>query len=544
MEDIYQLISDCIFNLSNLFTFDTLLQISTSSRQYSNLIYELAIHDHDNQPIYYTSTNQIKKFHNIDTLTISKYYSYKNLTELTHIKNINFHDEQQIQYVTKLTQLISCNFVRRNSMPIPYFHTNLSRLNVFCDNKINNLNNVILFSHLTRIEIQSTCDGIDAEQFLGFRKLKSLTVPFLCHLQKLSSLTSLHTISIHNDYEQHYDMFAISHPTITNIQIRDYADFEIKNCYKLMYLKLTNWGSCFLGTNILQLQTLILNCKDDDNYDTYIDFDINRCINLEYLEYSIQNLIHLSSSLTKLNSLYLGYGVNISEDDVVANNLTYLNVNHYMNMFDLNKYRNLKKLVIGMCNASHINIDKLVELEHLDREDYIPSEYNYINGINHQKLTYLRLISHGIINLSKSNKLNRLQLYNVDPVDVANMWNNDLKHLSKLTFLYMHMKKSYETSWNATKRFDITRLANHLNLKCLGCNFLVNDLSLSNKVNYLNIAHYESYSNIISKLTKLTELYISSYENIDKIDVRSLKRLNNFFQRESNLILPEITMIE
>ena len=550
MEDVYILINDCVFYLSSQFTFDILLQLSTTSKYNSKLIYELTIHDHDNQPIYHTSTNQIKKFHNIDTLTISKYYNFhletNNLTNLIHIKNIKFHDEQHIPFITKLTQLTSCNFVRINSIPTSYFHTALTRLYVFnSSHKILNVQYVFALTHLTHIDARNNRGYVDVEQFLGFKNLKSLIIPFVKNLSKLSELISLQAISIHNDYIQHPDIVVISHPTVTNIEIYDCVDFKITNCHKLKYLKLTDWINCFLDDNILQLHTLILNARDGSHdYDMNINFDINRCISLEYLEYSsamIQNLTYLEHHLTKLNSLYLGYNINIRVDDVVANNLTYLSVNNNTNILDLNKYRNLKQLSI--CYVQCSNLDKLVELEYLNCEDENNSfQRHYINCMNHRKLTYLCLQNQGIINLSNLSKLNRLILHNIDYIDLTNIWNNDIKYLFKLTFLYIH--KSYETSLNATKGFDISCLANPLNLKCLGCNFLLNDLNLLDNVNYLNITYHKSYSNIISKLTKLNTLYISSNEKIDKMDVRSLKRLNNFYQHESNLIFPEITMIE
>lgn len=78
MEDIYFFIFDCVHNLSSLFTFNPLISLSTTSKYNSSTIYELSIHDHDKFPIYYASINQLKKFHKINTLTISKYFSYEN----------------------------------------------------------------------------------------------------------------------------------------------------------------------------------------------------------------------------------------------------------------------------------------------------------------------------------------------------------------------------------------------------------------------------------------------------------------------------------
>ena len=550
MEDIYQLIPDCVFNLSSQFTFDILLQLSTTSKYNSKSIYELTIHDHDNQPIYHTSINQIKKFHNIDTLMISKYYNFhpsmktnNNLIELTHIKNINFHDEQQIQYVTKLTHLTSCNFGGMNSISIPYFHTNLSKLYNFRSDKIHNIKNIIGFTHLTYIDVLNNHDDIGVEQFLRFKNLKSLTIPVLSNLSNLSLLISLDTISIQNDYLYHHDVFVISHPTVTNIQIYDCTDFDIKNCYELMYLKLTDSGTRSLDINSSKLRTLIFGATNDDERDVNMDLDIDKCLNLEYFEHLIttKNLTYLSSRLTKLNSLSFGYGTNINGDDTVTHNLTSLALYYCPGVFDLNKYRNLKKLI--MCNISHINIDKLIELEYLDCDcNKADIKRDCINSMNHQKLTYLRLLNNGVINLNRSNKLNKLLLHYVDEVDIVNIWNNDLKYLCELTYLHITMK--HENLLCSEKIFDVSSLLNCVNLKHLECNFLLKNLSLLNKVNHLNICYHKSHLNIINKLTKLTALYISSNEKIDKIDVRGLKRLSNFYEYKSNLILPEITMTE
>ena len=108
MEDIYFMISDCVHNLSNLFAFDPLLQISAISKRHLNLIYQLRT---DNI-IYYTSIDQLKRFRNINTLTIPRYYQYNfrninNLSNLNHINNIILYNFDRYHYIALLTHLTS-----------------------------------------------------------------------------------------------------------------------------------------------------------------------------------------------------------------------------------------------------------------------------------------------------------------------------------------------------------------------------------------------------------------------------------------------------
>ena len=545
MEDIYILINDCIHNLSSSFTFNLLLRLSAISKYSSCLIYQLKIHDHVNQPIYYTSTNQIKKFYNIDTVMISKYYTYNNLDKLTHIKNIRFYDlplpHCVINNITKMTQLTSCNSVKLHSDKISYFHTNLSKLYIFHHHeKIYDIKDIISFTHLTNINARKLHGCNSVKQFQEFVNLKSLKIYTLNNLSKLSSLRSLESIKISCDTT---DFFTIAHPTITSIQIYEGEDFEIQNCFKLMYLKLTNCENCIIDANISCLLTLILE-QYNDLYDTLnINFDINECVNLEYLVYScnVKKFTHLSSRLTKLNSLNLRYDVKVDVDDITANNLTYLCLYYCKGVFDFNKYGNLKQLRLD--NVTNINIDKLIQLEYLDLyySDY-ENENNithFIDCVNHRKLTYLSVRNYRIINLTRSNKLNELMSYHIDIIDMIDIWNNDIRYLTNLTYLCLYTKYTSKPELHSTKIFDVS---DYENLKYLECNFLLNDLSLLSNVNHLNISYYASYCDILSKLTKLTTLCLSSREEMDKIDIRNLKRLN--YCSDRLFMLPEITMIE
>ena len=547
MEDIYILINDCISNLSCQFTFHNLSQLSTISKYNSCLIYQLKIHDHDKQPIYYTSTNQIKKFHNIDTLTISKYYSYKNLTELTQIKNIRFYNMQCTDNITKMFHLTSCDLINtedKKPILVPYFHTHLSRLYVFHNSrKIYNIKDIISFTHLTNINAIKLRNCNDIEQFRGFINLRSLTIRVLKNLSKLSLFQSLHSLTIDCNIDTGYDLLIINHPTITNIKILHCERFEIQNCHELIHLILIDSKTGVFDSNISRLKTLIL----ETNYDFYdemnINFDINEYINLEYLEYNctIKNFTYLSSNLIKLHSLNLGCGAKIDVDGTVANNLTFIYLHTCACEFDFNKYTNLKQLILT--DTPNINIDKLVQLEYLNLCN-LNSQHKIlsINCINYQKLTYLSLTNYKIINLNRSNKLNKLMICLANNIDIMNIWNNDLKYLPKLTFLNLHATQIVESEWYSTKILDTSNLSNCLNLKHLGCNFLLNDLSLLININRLNIYYHESYRNILCKLTKLTNLHILLSERIDKIDIRNLKRLNRASTHD--FILPEITTIE
>lgn len=210
MEDLYILVDDCIQNISSLFTFYPLLSLSQITKSNARFIFELTIHDHDNQPLFYSSHEQIKRFKNMHILTIGKYYSYPHLSELTHINDIRFYDNQLIDDLIHLTHLTSCRdgVLKKHN----YFHTNFRKsLDFEYNYKKYNFNDIASFQHITYLNALKLNDCRDVNQLTIFTNLKSLRVNYLQNLSNISLLKSLNSLLIEDDnYPLNHDV-VISH---------------------------------------------------------------------------------------------------------------------------------------------------------------------------------------------------------------------------------------------------------------------------------------------------------------------------------------------
>ena len=528
MEEVYILIQDCVHDLSSQFTFNQLLQLSTASKHHSQSIYELKIHNHNNQSIYYSSTNQIKRFHNIHTLMIPKYYQYNNLNQLTNIHHITFCNMRLIDTITKLTHLTSCNLIDDDVLSSrKFFHTNLRNLyDLSCNfEDMSYIEYLTSFSHVTYINMYNSRDNPDVEILLPFVHLKSLDAFPLNNMSKLSLLKSLSEISIHN-YRRLNTHIGIDHSMLTKVEIITIDTIVFQNCSNLVHLELINFKTCKMeNIDLLCLRTLILSPSDD----IISDFDLNRCFNLEYLHCTceIKNISRLSSDLIKLNQLHLMHLADVNVDCVVANNLIDLSFffdgRKSTDVFDFIHCSNLKKLSIK--NISCINIDKLIQLEHLNLHD---SSIEIDCG-DYSNLTHLKLARNKFRNLSVLTKLNRLELF---------MWNNDISHLFELT--YLNIFDCYKN-----KSFDGNILSNCTRLKYFHCNIPLNNLDLSfdsfPMIWNLQIPYHESY--VVTRLSKLTNLFFSDYNAESRVNLKGLNRLIRHNRKTKKVILPEMRWI-
>lgn len=528
MEDIYLVISDCVCNLSKLFTFHPLLELSLIHKLHAQFIYELTIHDHDKQPIYHTSVDQIKRFHNIDTLTIPRYYDFyfDNVSKLTHIYNIRFYKTSLVSIVTNLTHLTSYRCFGSE-----YFHTNLKRLLYIQDNGGYKMENNE-FKDINHLRLHGLDD---VEQLLLFTNLKSLHVEFLQDISKLSQLKSLHALQI--------DIFrsdvVIHHPTLTRIEIWNSKHCTFQNCFNLKFIELIEYKSCSLDTYSM-LQTIIL-----ISYQRKIDiqFDINKCIDLKYLKFDGNQIKinNITSSLIKLNQLDITLGANINIDNIIANNLTFLMLNNYLDTFDFGNYINLKKLMLY--DVKYINIDNIQGLEYLTIRNKFENYGNVINCDNHRYLTFLNLMNCSFSNLFQLTKLHDFTFSRFDYFELRNIW-NDMLYLSKLTSLTLFSKNSYGYD-HSCETFDGKYLSNCVNLKLLACNLSIGHLNMLTKIIDLSVLKIEIYGDIITQLTKLTRVeFLNEHDTELIFDLTNLNRLVIISGSIKNIIFPETKMLK
>lgn len=542
MEDTYILISDCVHNLSNLFTFHHLLQLSTTQKQNSSCIYELSIHDHDNQPIYYTSTYQINKFHNIHTLTISKYYSYVNLTKLTHINNVRFYDFHLLEYITNLTNLTSCHCMQYTQGSF-YFHTNLIKLYDFNRNFHEyNISDIMSHTQLTNLDVNQLHNQHlykDLTSLLTFTNLRSLTTDYLINMSEISQLKLLEKLTLETNVNNNDFCIVINHSFLTYFVAAEVEAGEIQtcllqNCHKLKYLELWDCKICALSS-YSQLQTLLIYTYYND---LKIEFDVKKCINLQYLKFN-HNIVDMEDlkSCVRLNSLFISYSEKINISDIVAEKITHLYIDSCPGKQRLNLEYFINLKILSLCSTLHTNINKLTQLEHLTLcASSDENDFGSIDFVNHLYLTYLEMTNDKFINLHLLTKLYELNLSNYDARDSKKVWKEDILHLHKLTSLDLSFQ---EVTLHGKY------LSRCVSLKHFSCNCNVISLDcISNNLNDLDIPYCESNMETINTLTKLTYLDFLRINNHVHGDLKNLIRLNCDISGQEHLMCPKIKIIE
>ena len=533
MEDLYFLISDCIHNLSNLFSIHSLLELSATNKYNSKLIYELKLHDHITQPIYYTSTNQIKLFRNINTLNIPRYISYNNLSQLTHINNVIFSNTWIITQITKLTNLISLIEVDMYGDEIefrPYFHTNLKNLYDYESNSYDfsiEHNHITKFTRLTSLDVYQFNTCTDVEQLLIFNNLKSLKTDVLENMSMLSRLKSLCDLSIHSEF--YNESFSVTHSHITRIKIEVSKNFSILQCFNLKKLEVNHCGIIHLSI-FTDLRTLIISTLHS-KFETKFNFDINQCVNLEYFECHGKILNTNFLHLHKLNQLALFHN-SIEIHPSTASNLTYLYIFGYLKIFDLSFCVNLKKLIIF--SSQYININNVNKLESL--EVYNNFHHECINGSNFANLTHLHGTNCSHCNLHVLTKLKMLTLINIDESELIKIWDHNIPYMSNLTYLSLYAFDS------ANEKTMNTHYLSNCKLKYLACNFKLNDLNKLTMLNHLKTILNKKTPDTITKLTRLTNIDIFAKDHEFSLDLKNLTRLNLAY--DENITLPELKIIE
>ena len=472
--------------MSSLFAFDLLLQLSTSAKYNSNLIYELIT----DQPLYFSSIKQIKLFHNTYSLTIPKYDEHEicnNLSNLTHIKNIKFHRVSFLNELTKLTHLTACVRIE-NNCEIKYFHTNLKNLFDFSDNiEQYNINDIISFTRLTHLTVNILPDKINFDRLSPFVNLRSLDFCIGAMLpckrviyifESISTFTRLDRLIIRNipiGPNTIQIVPAENYDNLTHISIFNCKHCIIQNCKNLKYLQVYCCETITMDKYRLKLQTLILN-SHDEGVTMKLNFDWNECIDLRHFECNVNNMhtdsysllelheakkamysphiravsfpsskatktIYLSSQLIKLNSLSLQNpnlydAMYLSIDKTIANNLTYLKLENYVNTFDFVDYINLQTLII-YCSR-YINFCKFTRLQSLSINNTHHTNYhNTIHCKNYLNLTHLEMKNFHCSDLCLLTKLKTLIWRNMRIKDWHNVWNHNIEYLSKLRSVHL-----------------------------------------------------------------------------------------------------------
>lgn len=563
MEDIYLLISDCICNMSKLFNFDPLLQLSESTKNNSELIYELSIHT---QPIYYSSTNQIRLFRNIHSLTIPKYYQYNNLSHLTHIYDIRYYGTTIGDDISKLTHLTSCSLIKKETHR--YFHRNLIRLYDFDYNhEWYHLEDIIKFTQLTHLNTWALHGWIHINELLSFVNLRSLKTDVMNDLSNLCMLTSLDTLMIRRGHQLDQDEAVVEHFNLTKIITLEIKHCVLQNCTNLKYLGSSDCKTFTIDSHRSKLQTLILN-GHAKHIVMKLDFDLNECINLRYFECNADNLlnrtIYFTSKLSKLNSLFLHNSLDAKDiDNTVANNLTYLQLfdwrfasvhsaetKHKLDSFDFTHCTNLRILIIYK-STSYVNISKLHRLQHLSfRDKYYMHDHHVMDCKNYLNLTHLELKNIQCDNLRLLTGLKTLIYLSMRTAELDQIWNREMIHLSQLNCLHLFLCSNDRKN----KKSMQTDKISHLRLKEFRFNFELNNLNHLNELNCLEMKYMPRYDSCFSKLTKLTNMNIHNLKGGHYFDMRDKSRLNYITdeheeveydgEKYDNNMLPQVKIIE
>ena len=535
MEHVYILIQDCIHNMSSQFTFDSLLQLSITTKYNSNLIYELIT----DQPIYYTSTNQIKLFRNIHSLTIPRYYSYQNLSNLTHINDIKFYNELLIDDMIKLTHLTSCMLMGKETRKL--FHTNMIKLyDLDYNHELHSIKSMFSFTRLTYFNAEMSDVRMDLNELLSFVNLRFLKTDVTHNLSNLFMLTVLDTLII-NKSMFFSDEININHFNLTKIITSNISECTFQNCGNLKYLQLSGCKTFTIDESRSRLQTLILNPNEQD---AKLYFTFNEYINLRYLEcnfnYVYQYRDNTLSKLTKLNQLFMRNGNYHTLDEKISNNLIYLRLYNRHGLFDFKNYTNLRTLITN--HLGYICVYKLTKLEYLSLCDKTPNVFpsfeheqdsqhknyeRFIDCSNHLNLTYLEISKVGCHNLHLLTKLKTLIWHRMRAVEINNALHNRIKHLSALTCLHLLWD---ECGYAGLKAMDGICLSN-LRLKEFHSNLKLFNLNHLNELVSFDVIHFLQHNDIFSKLTKLTN--IGENMRYEPLECKYMHRLHYFNGRKN-----------
>ena len=542
MEDNYILVQDCIHNLSTQFIFDLLLQLSTTTKYNSNLIYELIT----DQPIYYSNMNQIRLFHNIHSLTIPKYYSYNldnnNISNLTHIYEIKFYNISLIDDIIKLTHLTSCVLIEEQANK--YFHTNLIKLYDFdCTHEWStDIYDIISFTHLTHFNVDELNAWIDINDLSSLINLRSLQTGIMKNISNLSIFTALDTLIISRNYLDPNEIY-INHSRLTKIITSNIAQCAFQDCGNLKYLQLSDCSTLTINESRSRLQTLILN-SHWKHISKKLDFDISECMDLRYLEYNVHNInqLYISSKLNKLNQLFVRNEDDLVMEYAITKNLTYLQLDNCEDTCNFGNYINLRTLVIN--KSKYIYINRLRRLEHVSISNESASYDNrYINCKNYLNLTYLEVNNIRYNNLRFLTKLKTLICRNMRMCELNRVWVREIQHLLKLSCLHLFLRIDHMMQFEL---MDTCHLSN-LRLKEFHFNFELNNLNHLNELVNLQMLRYSlQYDNTFSTLTKLTNINVSL--NIRKLKCKNMHRLNYLCEDNEDenikLMQPELKIIK
>lgn len=313
MEDLYCLVSDCIYEVVKIcFSNEIVLSLTSSHKYYSKYIYDLTFFYLDDRYKF----DRMKQFKSLKHFCIRNIFSQKlgiidfnnrlfqRLTSMKYLKIIDLLKFENLQTLTFLNDLhIDCQALFRGPMDRNFFHAFhmyylLSNINLVHMTRLTSLNyNVPLFENISSLKHVKNLTCIfhifpnELFQFENFSKLENLCITFH-QFSKIKNIVlnylNLKTLTlkcIHSD------------------------DFPIVNVYKLTKLRYLHTNKINIFNNINHLWNIrtciLINPNKDyqENKDLKTPvFRFQRLIHLNHLhvENAFEIIIHNMPKLTKL----------------------------------------------------------------------------------------------------------------------------------------------------------------------------------------------------------------------------------------------------
>lgn len=552
MEVYYIFHHDVVQELSSLCSPESLVQLSSSHRNFRLLIFELKYCD---QRFYHPDIN---KFHNLRSIRIPRFYKFNNLdsNKLSRITSLIFYNYNQQESIILFTNLIDCRCKPINALHCRFYHSKLLQLNhmkVEYDEDILTIRN---FTNVTSLNIVHCYqrEMFDIELLAIYTNIKSLSITLINNICRLSLLIGLEKLKLSNfETFDGNKIFFLKNINLTYIDISSSKNDELEeyvfdNCTKLKYIKLSRCRNLMMNY-VNNIRTLIIaesfsKFMNINSFGSDVDskdiFDINKCENLEYLFFEAWNKSNRHLALTKLTKLKYVHLKNIGlNNDFSYPSIFTLKLQNPPGKENVNltSFENLKSLHVHRVHV--FNLTTLTKLEQLYLNKHSPNIFVDLNF--HRDLTKLNLDEYNLTNLNCAIRLKYLS-YNDLYSNLANEFDEicickQLNHLSRLTNLKLYFEKINDSL------FDCIWLSECVDLRSLNINMKLNNLWFLEKLNSLVLQkeYCNRYNYTINSLTRLT--YISVYVEQNNIiaDLRNLTRLEKMdanVKRKTNIRHP------
>lgn len=503
MQQEYFLHTDCIQELSSLFAFPTIIQLSSTNKNYASFVFEIKHYD----TIYYPS---IHKFHHLQTIHfvnpnhVSSLYKMISLRDL-YISNLN---NLILTDLIHLTKIHAENISLKDILML----TNLKSI------KSNAINmNFHLLNNFKKLE-----------SVHGLKKVDNLSLSYIITRLKSLDINSIIPIDIQNNSK----LTKVS----VSANIRSYSNFNVQNCLNIEKISIA-WMNQVDIKNNSSLTFLEI--------DRSISMQVQKCISIRmlklYLESDAEKIDSILNPLQNLESFHLSYNPHWGKIKTICfpssftklTQLKLVNVNVNLKKVET-LFHTLKSLNVwnSMFVSEHSknNSNDIILFKNLERLKikYDTPDKSFNDWILFNPLTKLEIDDFLKVSSDSKRKLNKLSTLKYLRITNCISW-NALPKLINLQTLKIDMDGDLDM---VEKILDIINVFDHLTTlnvmktdEYYGFEIEPSDLQKSNLKSLIHLKKFKTdcIFNCLSCFSYLTQLYYD-FSNSSRKDKQNLFR--------------------